>query len=55
MLCFHRNDRDQSRNVKVRHKQLFENVRKFMYLATIVTNESIYEDIKIKSNSGNDC
>jgi F0F1-type ATP synthase alpha subunit len=56
VLMYHHQNAGQNHNIKTANRS-FENVVKFKYLGTIVTNQQrlIHEKIKGRLNSGNAC
>jgi hypothetical protein len=55
MLLSHHQKAGQNRDIKI-VKRSFENMSKFKYLGTTVTNQNlIQEEIKRRLNSGNAC
>jgi ribosomal protein S2 len=55
MLLSHHQNAGQSYDIKIANK-CFENVAKFRYLGTTITNQNlIQEEIKRRLNSGNAC
>jgi hypothetical protein len=54
IMSRHQNLR-QNQNIRI-DKEWFENVVKFKYLGTTLTNQKdIHDEIRIRLNSGNDC
>jgi hypothetical protein len=55
MLMSHHQHAEQNENIKITNKY-FENVAKFKYMGTTVTDESyIHKEIKSRLNLGNAC
>jgi hypothetical protein len=55
MIMSHHSDSGQNQNIR-RANELFENVAKFKYLGTTLTNQNdIHDEIKNRLNSGNAC
>jgi hypothetical protein len=54
IMCRHPNS-EQNQNIRVANES-FENVAKFKYLGTTLTNQNdIHDEIKSRLNSGNAC
>jgi hypothetical protein len=55
MVMFRHQNSEQNQNVRIANES-FENVAKFKYLGTILTNQSyILDEIKSRISSGNAC
>jgi hypothetical protein len=55
MIMSHHPNSGQNQNIRIANES-FENVAKFEYLRTTLTNQNdIYDEIKCRLNTGNDC
>jgi hypothetical protein len=55
MIMFRHQNSGQNQNIRIAN-ELFENVTKFKYLGTTLTNQNdIHDETKSKLNSGNAC